>query len=397
MAEDKIMQVQGIYEPKIINDFCLLGLVDETILAGTEGKVIQTMFTSSLDEDFPILAEQLLSPILGRNPGSSLNDLLVIVKPDNQAYIYQKFPFGVRIIPKTPIEPYRAVFKNNVADIVEVSFQDSRINLNPEDGDRIVWLFRENWHFGLFFDLTGNLNAQSTLKEMGFYYRRLTYLNQYLFLENSSNFNQMIVDGWFPFVAVINDGIEKIQLYYQEDRKYPYILQELIDSFNKEKILNITSRWWENNLFASKQKIIQAGINNYLVNTEEGYISAVKNLVTELEGIIRNAYYQDCGKNPNMTELKEYISNQGKQRFSTLGSLCFPDKFLDYLNDYIFRNFNIQTGDIPESRHSVAHGIAQDDVYNQEFALKLILTLDNIYFFLGNSLPHTASERNSAT
>jgi hypothetical protein len=331
MAEDKVMQVQKVYEPKVIDDFQLAGLAAETILPGKEGKVIQKMFTSSLDEHFPLFATQLLSPILGTDPGSFLNSLLVIIKPDNKAYVYQKFPFGVTVIPKTPVEPYRAVFKNNLADIIGVFFQDIVIDLNPEDGDRIIWLFRENWHFGLFFDLSGNLNGQSILKEMGFYYRRLTYLNEYLFLEKSDNFKQIIEEGWFPFVAVINDGIEKIQLYYQENRKYPSIIQEFIDSFNEEKLSNLTSRWWNNSLFASKQKIIQAGINSYLANTEEGYISAVKNLATELEGIIRIAYHQDFGKSPNTKELKEYISNQGKNRFTTLGSLCFPDKFLDYL------------------------------------------------------------------
>ncbi|MHC5822747.1 MAG: hypothetical protein ACYT04_44660, partial [Nostoc sp.] len=69
---------------------------------------------------------------------------------------------------------------------------------------------------------------------------------------------------------------------------------------------------------------------------------------------------------------------------SHLGSLCFPNRFLDYLNNYIFKGFDVQIGQIPESRHSVAHGVAQDDVYCKEFALKLILTLENIYFFLGN-------------
>ncbi|MBD2042596.1 hypothetical protein [Microcoleus sp. FACHB-672] len=211
MAKHKIMQVQGVYEPKIINDFQLFGLAAETILPGKEGKVIQKMFTSSLDEDFPLFATQLLSPILGVDPSSSLNSILVIIKPDNKAYVYQKFPFGVTAIPKTPVEPYRAVFKNNLADIVGVFFQDIVIDLNPEDGDRIVWLFRENWNFDLFFDLSGNLNGQLALKEMGCYYRRLAYLSQYLFLEKSSNFKKMIEDGWFPFVAVINDGIEKIQ------------------------------------------------------------------------------------------------------------------------------------------------------------------------------------------
>ncbi len=385
MAEDKVMQVQGVYDPKVIDDFQLIGLAAETILPGEEGKIIQKVFTSSLDEHFSLFATQLLSPILGTSPGSFLNSLLVIIKSDNKAYIYQKFPFGFTAIPKTPVELGRVVFKDNLADIIGVFFQDSVIDLNPEDGDRIVWLFRNNWNFGLFFDLSRNLNAESILKEMGFYYRRLIYLDEYLFLENSSNFNQMIQDGWFPFVSVINDGIEKIQLYYQEDRKYPYILHEFIDSFNNEKLLNITSRWWKNSLFTSKKKIIQAGINNYLANTEDGYISAVKNLATELEGIIRIAYNQDFGKSPkNMKELKEYISNQGKDKFNTLGSLCFPEKFLDYLNDYVFRGFDVQTGYLPESRHCVAHGVAQDDVYNQEFALKLILTLDNIYFFLGN-------------
>ena len=238
VAEDKVMQVKGTYEPKIIDEFQLVGLAAETILPGEEGKVIQKMFTSSLDQNFPLFATQLLSPILETDPGSFLNSLLVIVKPDNKAYIYQKFPFGMTVISKTPIEPYRVMFKKNLADIIGVSFQDILINLNPEDGDRIVWLFRKNWNFGLFFDLSGNLKSQSTLNEMGLHYRRLAYLSEYLFLENSNNFKQMIEDGWFPFVSIINDGIEKIQLYYQESRKYPSILQELIDSFNKQRLSN---------------------------------------------------------------------------------------------------------------------------------------------------------------
>lgn len=384
MAEDEVVQVQEVYEPKIIDDFQLAGITAETILPGKEGKVIQKMFTSSLDEHFPLFATQLLSPILGTDPGSFLNSLLVLIKPNNKAYVYQKFPFGVIAIPKTPVEPYRAVFKNNLADIIAVFFQDIVIDLNPEDGDRIVWLFRENWNFGLFFDLSGNLNGRLTLNEMGACYRRLAYLSEYLFLENSSNFKQMVEDGWFPFVAIINDGMEKVQLYYQEGGKYPSIIQELIDSFNEQRISALISNWWQNSLFARNRKIIQAGINSYLTNTEDGYISAVKTLATELEGIIRVAYHQDFGKKPNFRELKEYISNQGKNKFSSLDSLCFPDKFLDYLNDYVFRDFDVQAGYAPESRHSVAHGVAHDDIYTQEFALKLILTLDNIYFFLGN-------------
>jgi len=219
---------------------------------------------------------------------------------------------------------------------------------------------------------------------MGLYYRKLSYLSEYLFLEKSSNFNAMIQDGWFPFVALIGDGIDEIRTYYQEGEKHPSIMEKLILSFDESRLTEMVSRWWSNSLFNSKKRILQAGIKSYLKNDDEGYINAVKNLATELEGIIRVSYIKDLNRKPSTKELIEYITNRGRDKFSSIGSLCFPDKFLDYLSNYIFRSFDVQTGQIPESRHSVAHGVAQDGVYSQEFALKLILTLDNIYFFLGS-------------
>ncbi|KYC34605.1 hypothetical protein WA1_51400 [Scytonema hofmannii PCC 7110] len=379
------MRVEGIYEPEIIEDFQLAGFSAETVAAGETAKVVQKIFITSLEKDFHLIATNLLSLIVLIDPGASLNSLLVIIKPDNKGYVYYKFPFGVQAIVKRDLEAYRAVFRKDIVDITSVFFKDMVIDLNPEDGDRVIWLFRQNWNFGLFFDLSGKLKSNSVLEEMGVYYRRLAYLSEYLFLEKSSNFTQMIQDGWFPFVALIGEGIDDILTYYEEGEKHPSIMEKLISSFNEPRLTDITSRWWANSLFNAKKKILQAGVNSYLTNTQEGYINAVKNLSTELEGIIRVSYHKDYGKNPgSIRELKEYITNKGRNKFSSIGSLCFPDNFLDYLSGYIFRQFDVQAGQIPESRHSVAHGVAQDDVYNQEFALKLILTLDNIYFFLGS-------------
>jgi len=378
------MRAEDMYEPQILADFQLAGLSTNNASAGETGTVIQKMFISSLEDDFPMIATNLLSSILPFNTGESLNSLLVIIKSDNKGYIYQKFPFGTQVIVKKSIEPHRCVFKKDVADIISVFFKDAIANLNPEDGDRIIWLFRQNWNFGLFFDFSGKLNTEAVLKEMGLYYRKLSYLSEYLFLEKSSNFNAMIQDGWFPFVALIGDGIDEIRTYYQEGEKHPSIMEKLILSFDESRLTEMVSRWWSNSLFNSKKRILQAGIKSYLKNDDEGYINAVKNLATELEGIIRVSYIKDLNRKPSTKELIEYITNRGRDKFSSIGSLCFPDKFLDYLSNYIFRSFDVQTGQIPESRHSVAHGVAQDGVYSQEFALKLILTLDNIYFFLGS-------------
>ena len=378
------MQPEDIYKPQIIEDFQLAGLSTNTATEGEAVTVIQRMFISSLEDDFSIIATNLLSSILPFNPSASLNTLLVIIKPDDRGYIYQKFPFGIQVIVKKDINSSHPVFRKDVADVISVFFNDSTTNLNPEDGDRVIWLFRENWNFGLFFDFSGELKVEATLKEMGLYYRKLSYLSEYRFFEKSSSFDLMIKDGWFPFVSLIGDGIDELRAYYEEAEKHPAIVQRLISSFDEQKLTEMVSRWWSNSLFNSKKSILQAGIKSYLRNDDEGYINAVKNLITELEGIVRVSFIKDYDKKPSTKDLIEYITNKGKDKFSSIGSLCFPEKFLDYLGNYIFRSFDVQAGQIPESRHTVAHGVAHDGVYSQEFALKIILTLDNIYFFLGS-------------
>jgi len=103
------MQIESIYEPRVIENFQLAGIAAETIPQGETGNVIEKIFISSLEEHFPLFATNLLSPILGSDPSSSLNSLLVIVKPDNKAYIYQRFPFGIKVIVKKSIEAHRLV------------------------------------------------------------------------------------------------------------------------------------------------------------------------------------------------------------------------------------------------------------------------------------------------
>lgn len=378
------MNPEDFYNPKVIDDFELCGISANTAKGGDTVKVIEKMFISSLDEHFEQFATNLLSQVTGGNPGASLNSIYVLIKPDRKAYVYSTYPFGNTVFLKNAVKQHRVVFESNVADITSVFFKDDVIDLNPQSGDRLIWLFRKNWNFGLFFDFSGKLDADEILNELGFYYRRMSYLSTYLFLEDTNNFNEMICDGWFPFVSLIGDGMDKIQLYYKSEKKDRLTIECFIDSFDKEKIEGITARWWGNTQFNKKKKIIEAGISSFLLGTEDGYVNAVKNLATELEGILRVSFHDDYSRKPTTKELKEYITNKGKDKYSSIGSLCFPEKFLEYLTEYIFRGFDVESGVLPESRHSVAHGVGEDSIYSKEFALKLILTFDNIYFFMGN-------------
>ena len=76
---------------------------------------------------------------------------------------------------------------------------------------------------------------------------------------------------------------------------------------------------------------------------------------------------------------------KGNSNFSDSDSLGFTSQFYKYLDNVVFKGFNLDTGEIDLSRHSVAHGVAKFDSYDQVRALQAILILDQLYFFMGRT------------
>ncbi len=378
------MDIEELYKPIILENIQIDGVCGESTRGGENVEIIQSMFISSLHREFDVFAKNILNPFLSYLSQKKINDIYVLIKEDGRAFVYEKFPFGFKVFTKKDVEAGTPVFKRDIFDVESVFFKNKYIDLNPKRNDKIIWIFRCDWNFGLYFNLTKDINESEILYDLGTYYKQVMYLNEYIFIEKSNYFKEMINDGWFPFIEIINNGFENIIKYYEDKQKDQLLVEFLIESFSEKRMKDFTSKWWKNEIFNKKKDIIEAGIESYLLNTKSGYINSIKNLLTELEGIIRISFFKDFNKIPTTKDLKDYISDSGKNRFTLARSLAFPDRFLDYLNEYIFKGFNLGNNDIPESRHSVAHGVATDVVYNREFALKVILTMDNIFYFLNN-------------
>jgi hypothetical protein len=62
--------------------------------------------------------------------------------------------------------------------------------------------------------------------------------------------------------------------------------------------------------------------------------------------------------------------------------LFFPKEFQRYLAENIYGNFDPVAGGVTASRHGVGHGAAPEETYTQVRALQVILTLDQIFFYL---------------
>lgn len=64
-----------------------------------------------------------------------------------------------------------------------------------------------------------------------------------------------------------------------------------------------------------------------------------------------------------------------------LRSLLFPRFFLDYLDEFFFQHTRTPESELAV-RNTISHGRAINESFNRESATKLILTLDQLLFFM---------------
>lgn len=362
----------------------LAGFVEKSARSGETVPVIRRAFLTSFDQFHTKIMGEAVRQFVGHE--RDINNLLVVIRGD-VANIYRKFPITLLIRTKADIKQYHAVFKNQILDIEGVQFKDIYFNLDVQDGDKFLWLFRNEFSFGLYFDFSGEMKAEELSPTLGKCYRSLEYYAICSYFKESNNAKILYSKGWFPFIQLIGDELERLISVNSEDMDI--VVESIIKGFTKEKIESFTNYWYSNTIFAGKKKLINAGIAAFLSNTEEGSINCIKNLVPEIEGVIRLSYHKDNSKKPTTEELKNYLIKKAKQKFSNDDSFGFTGLFADYLNNVIFKGFDVEKNLVDFSRHSVGHGVANDDLFTRERALQCILTLDQIYFYLGKTEAET--------
>jgi hypothetical protein len=303
------------------------------------------------------------------------------------------FPVLLEIRAKRDLKAGEIVTQGDVADIRKVRFQDVKI----VDTDKIVYCFKVGWRFGLFFDLAprsqpvgvvqpiavSKLNTEKMELSIGGLRRYLSFYHVYKVLESETQFVDMIKGGWFPFVEILGTEYKKLSEIYQNKFDFENRINAIVNNFNDERIKKITEKWWKNKNFLSKKSLIEAGINAYLQNNHDGFVNCIKNLWTEVEGILREIYYSETGKGDGIksSDLISHIIEKAKNKSGSEHSLFLPLPFLKYLQDVVFANFNVETGIIDMSRNASSHGVANASQYTKDRALQLILILDQIFFY----------------
>ena len=137
------------------------------------------------------------------------------------------------------------------------------------------------------------------------------------------------------------------------------VTEELMaDEFDEARIGQFADYWWKNDIFLQKRELISAGISAYLSGDGSGAINCINTLVPQIEGIIRLYHAEDVGGSPSTQQLMDYLRRRAGEECSSAGSLVFPRPLVEYLDRVFFRPFDVGRNDAELSRHSVAHGVA---------------------------------------
>lgn len=377
-----------------VQDF--IGFVLE---GGAKGSMIKVLFRDAITSDDPrfyIYADAIANSFLNpaNIPIDGVHHLLVIIHKDLSADIYaNNIPLSVMMRPKRDVAKGEAIFKSDIADIQGLNFPGIEIL----ETDKVFFCFKVGWRFGLYFDvgprewskgdMTDSEEASLDVEQMqlgiGNLYRRLSFYDLYKSLEPEASFKRLLESGWFPFIEIMGAEYGTLSNAYAEGIAINDRVNELLDSFDETRLTRIISKWWKQPIFQDKQTIIEAATKAYQQGDEAGFINCIKNLSTEIEGILRIAYRTEIGtgKDIRVPMLIDYVIEKAK---TTTGkdSLFLPEYFLVYLRDAVFVNFDGDDQNPKLSRNTSSHGVAQPERYTKARALQLILVLDQIYFYI---------------
>ena len=293
-------------------------------------KVISKGSFTSDQKEFYNYTEQISNIFLNRADVfiDGVCQFLIIIHRDLSADLYiNNFPVVAEIRAKRKIQKDEAFSRNDIADISKLEFPDIII----EKTDKIIYCFKVGWKFALFFDLyrQHDLEIDNMQLELGTLYRYLQFQDVYNVLESGIQFDEMISDGWFPFIEIIGEDYKKISEFYQNKFDFDNKMKKLIDSFDQKRIEKITNKWWNNTIFKDKQPLIEAGVKAYLQDDESGYINCIKNLFSEIEGIIRLHHLDETGKGRvNFPSIMNHLITKGKAKSGSDYSLFLPVPFL---------------------------------------------------------------------
>lgn len=362
------------------------GFAGSNALPGETVPILVRASLTSDEREFHIYAEGIghLLTARAKEAGTLLSldgfvGYVLIIHKDGTAELYlDNAQMAIEVLAKRDIKAGEAIYGRDIGDIRRVRYPD--ITFLP--ADKAFICFKVGWKFGMFFDLAGNreLDVDRMERDLGVLYRRLRYQALYEALADQATGDRMTKAGWFPFIEIIGGDFNPLLNAYQLEFDIENKEKEIVGQFTSDRIDKIGERWWKNPILSKHKTVLEAGLEAFKRGDS---VSCIKNIMTEIEGVLSDLHLAEKGSTAKTKDLLSYAVEKGVKKANGEASLFFPKNFLEYLLKVAYADFD---PNVPKeagaSRHTVGHGYASGVAYTPARALQVILTLDQIAFYI---------------
>lgn len=321
----------------------------------------------------------------------NIESCLLNVTDRTKVRLWINFPHVVAIVSKK-LDAIRAGAPVHLDDIADVRTAELR-GVEPPTRGAIAYTFLHRWRRGLYFDFTVNDPARgdpnSGIDNLP---KLLGSLHAALILRDRIRFDEQLLSklfaaGWFPFVRLPNDLVAA--MYREVENGWDLRdLESTIVRTLGPLVPQVVESWRGRDVFAPHIDVLAEAARLF---GKGEYRAASGLLIPKVEGVLRT---MNLGRGRlNAPELRANLVERVRAEVSGY-TAYLPEAFAQYLEAHYYAQFDLDAGVVPPSRHAFLHGVGPDaEMSKPEFALKLFLTLDQIFFCVGAKVSRPASPK----
>lgn len=268
-------------------------------------------------------------------------------------------------------------YKDDMVDIESLRVPGHDL---PTHGS-LIFIFQQQWRRGLYFDfrLAHPTNPPPPLGDVGALLGSLwgALLHRDRIRMDDSVLDRMAADGWFPFTRL--SSALAIELYRHVELNWD--LAPIVHKLRAEiepRLTEIVESWASKKPFAPHMDVLRDAARLFVKGEHR---AAAAMLLPKVEGVLRHIY-SGTKDRPRGHDLTGDLV--GRIRANVAGyTALLPERFIVYLESYYYAGFDLAKGNLPPSRHAFTHGVGPDEqMLDPVFALRLFLTLDQVFFCL---------------
>jgi hypothetical protein len=306
---------------------------------------------------------------------SQIDHMLAIIDADGTTTVYiNELVQKDRVRAGRAVKGGETVFRDDIIEIVSV---DLGVTIPPDAGFR--YLFSRGWRKGLIYDfgpIAPDREAR-TFDCSSMFAQAHTYVEfQEKFSLSDSDWEALFNAKWFPFAGLRHSTVQKSFDHIRAGWGLSELIAEVTGEL-RNRAPDMLDAWRSHPSFGPHLGILEHAVDRFVA---EDYISATALIYPRIEGILRT-HHKSTGapKKPTQGNL---VKSAIADRIEDKASLLLPDHFARYLSEVYFADFNPDDPKISVARHSVSHGVASVDDFNQISVAVGLLVVHQLFYSL---------------